>query len=258
MRDINDIDKSIEFIEFGIKILNTKEIKLFPFQTKILYKLLKEDKIIILKARQMGITNIFTLYALYKIINNDSYSACIVFSNHSVIKMWKKNLIEILREFGLTDISKPTDNKIILKNNSYIHMLSARSLDVKDVKSYDFTYVDECAFYPSLNDVRTEYYDALAYTSTPAVIHPQHFYSDIQNIPTSENLIISSTAGKVGSDFHKLWKANKNGLGDFYPIKLPWDINPTRDSSWLERQKTCMGKKMVNAELKCKFIKDKK
>ena len=33
MRDINDIDKSIEFIEFGIKILNTKEIKLFPFQS---------------------------------------------------------------------------------------------------------------------------------------------------------------------------------------------------------------------------------
>ena len=229
---MNEIINMTYFIELGLKHINSTqnpdEIKLYDYQHKLLRRLMSEDRMIILKARQIGITILFLLYALYKAHNNRGYVTYFVFLNNSQISYFRKILIEALNKMGITDNFGDNRNKIAFDNGSLVYLVDQMH---GDVGVANFVYVDEYASY--LSDFKYDKYE------------------------TIEKLVIASTAERSDTKFHKLWKENKNGLGAFYPVRLPYNVHPDRNADWLEKHQSFLVKKTIKSELKCKFIKDK-
>lgn len=81
-------------------------------------------------------------------------------------------------------------------------------------------------------------------------------------------ILISSPSG-VGTLFHKIWVASKDGedgdgkpypgkgQNNFYRIELPWTVHPERDQEWYEAQRAeilpAKGERGVGMELLCSF-----
>ena len=152
---MNQINNIVDFIESGLIMFSHKEnpdkIKLYNHQYKLLQRLETEDKMVILKARQVGITSLFLLHALYKAINNEGYVAYFMFSNNNQISNFRKNLIYILDRMGMSNDFGGNKNKITFKNGSVICMVDQTH---GDIGIANFAYVDECASY--LSDFKYE------------------------------------------------------------------------------------------------------
>lgn len=233
MRQFDDISIDV-FINNICKVKNNTGgcVKLYNFQSKILDKVEQNDKTIILKSRQMGISTIFYLYSLYKAFTNNNYNACILNVNRRCSIYANKILVNVLDDLGISydnisyDIHLPNGSKVIFGVNDELFEDYAKS-------GMDFIYLDEYAF-------AADYTMKRMYILSPFEI---------------KKIVMASTPGLVNKEFFEIWQDNKNGLGDFYPIKLTWKDHPGRDKKWGDEQKNILGTKAFKQECDSKFVK---
>ncbi|HPM21444.1 MAG TPA: terminase family protein, partial [Thermotogota bacterium] len=200
-----------------------------------LTKLRNNNRVIILKSRQLGISTLTAAYSLWYMIFNEYKSIYTVATKTKVAK----NLVDKVRlmHANLPSWLKPEcveDNKLNMKysNGSSISAGSSSS-DEGRSEAISVFLIDECGFVPNVDQLW-------------AAIQP--------TVSTGGTIIMLSTPNGVGNLFHRTWvdaEANKN---DFCGIELPWQVHPERDEKWRRQQDIELGARNAKQECDCSFL----
>lgn len=174
---------------------------------------------LILKARQLGISWLCCIYALWLCLFAPG-KLVLVFSRAESeaqemlrrIKVLYQRLPEWMREKLPT--MHPTKGLLEFSNGSVVHALAAGKDNGRGWTA-SLVILDEAAI----------------------LLWPDELYAALKpTIDGGGQLIVLSTARGVGNLFHRLWSNASDGLNEFRAIFLPWWIRPGRDADWYAKQ----------------------
>lgn len=209
--------------------------ELYGFQSDLLQKMKIDDRIIILKSRQMGISTLTAAYSLWYMIFHEYKTIYTVATKLKVAK----NLVDKVRIMHqyLPSWLKPEmieDNKLTLRyaNGSAI-TAGTSSSDEGRSEAVSLFIIDEMAFVPSISTL----------------------WSAIQpTLATGGRMILLSTPNGVGNLFHQIYSNAINGNNGFTPVELHWSLHPERDQIWRDKQERELGSRLAAQELDCSFL----
>jgi hypothetical protein len=189
---------------------------LWPAQLQVLETFQRERLIIILKARQLGISWLVCLYVLW---------LCLFHSGKTVIVFSKgqdeaDEMITRIR-FLFTNLQWPhlatltIDNASELgwSNGSRVESFAATKTAGRSLTA-SLLILDEFAFM---------LWGSKLYGSAKPTIND------------GGSMIILSTADAPGSTFYQHWQQAKKQISGFVHIFLPWSARPDRDSKWRDQ-----------------------
>lgn len=194
------------------------QLDLWPFQLLLLNDFITHNRIVILKARQLGFTTLTLVYMLWRF----------TFYPGSTIGLFSRGEIEAmdLLERLVKMYRKLPDwmhaDKVVVDNMHLFEVStgsSARALSTKKGESFTFKYLlfDEFDRFPDAKKL-------------------------MENVkPTADaagsQMIIGSIADKdVPKSPHKnIYTAAKKGDNDWFAIFMPWTARPGRDLAWYLR-----------------------
>jgi hypothetical protein len=190
--------------------------RLWPAQTRVMWQLMTMRLLIILKARQLGISWLCCAYALWLCVFAPG-KVVLCFSrgqgeaNELIrrIKALYDRLPEWMRE-TLPKLTKDNTEELEWKNGSRVHSLPATKSAGRSFTA-SLVIMDEAAFLMWAGAL----YTALKPT-----------------IDAGGQLIILSTANGLGNLFHLLWTRAVKKLNAFQTIFLPWWARPGRTQAW--------------------------
>lgn len=212
----------------------------YKFQIDLMKQLYDNDKNLIVKSRQMGITNTLVTYAtMYAIANKGS---SILFSCHSseTKKLVQRKLTKAIQ---LSRILSPNSDcaaygsTIALSNGSRINLINSYSdLEVRTCSSLiDLCIIDEAAF-------------------------SKNFFTLHKNLAPNVKTIITSTPTlpvpppcSSGQYFLEMRNKCLTGQLDYNLIELPYTEHPDRDNVWYNDIVNRFGAIHANAEYALKL-----
>lgn len=196
--------------------------KLWPEQKAILRTIASERLVIILKARQLGISWVVLAYALWEMMYRPIASVS-VFSRREEESKYLLGQERLRGMFNHLPAWMRTGHET--KENSYLKW----QLTTESVAR---------AFPTSAGD---------SYVSTLAIVDEADLAPDLNHLlgavkPTVDNggkLILLSRTNKKDpeSEFKSIYRAALTGENDWHQIFLPWSAHPGRDADWYRRQK---------------------
>jgi len=215
------------FVVAYVRIYNATDqawvrFELWPAQRSTLARMVEERMLVVLKARQLGISWLCLAYALWLLVFR-APSTVLLFS------LREAEAIELLKRLKGMHERLPTwmQAKSVLRENDTTFELSngsrALAFSTKGGRSYTGTLalVDEADFVPDLSS----------------------FLNGVKpTIDAGGKLFLVSTSDKKRpvSTFKNLFRAALQGVGDYRPIFLPWHSRPGRDAAWHLRTKAEM------------------
>lgn len=173
-------------------------------------KQLKETgkvRVIILKARQMGLSTYTTARVFWKSYFN-SYNKSVVMAHDSATSdalfSMSKNTIDNMPEEFRPKFRKSNAKEIIFEHNdSGYRLYTAGAPEAGRGTTPTIAHLSEVAFW--VHDVKI-----LA-----------GLFQGISQADGTE-VILESTANGVGNEFHRLWNGAVNGENEYLPIFVPW------------------------------------
>jgi hypothetical protein len=213
------------------------QFNLYPFQEKVLGILTKNDRNIILKSRQLGISTLVGGQALWLMLFHKDKNILVIATTQATAK----NLV--------TKVRVMYDNLpswLKLKNVEH-NRLSLRLVNGSQVK----------AIAASENAARSEAISLLILDEA-AFVEPNKidpiWASAQQTLATGGKCIMLSTPNGTGNLFHRTWAKAQEKENDFIPLRLPWDIHPERDQAWRDQQDEELGERLAAQECDCNFL----
>ncbi len=195
---------------------------LWKCQKKLSAKLLAGRWILVLKARQLGITWVVAAFVLWKMIYFRSYHSVVLTQGLDYAIEFCDDKIRYMydRLPGYYKFPLDKDTKKVISfgggHRSRIDAL-ASSKKAGRSKTANMLVWDEAAF--------------------------QQFFTDSHNAaePTLKNangqaVVISTSDGAKGG-FYKKCRAAMDGKGNYEFVFFPWWANPNRDEAWYEKEK---------------------
>lgn len=197
----------------------TVRFRLWPAQVQTMWQLMLHRLIVILKARQLGISWLCCGYALWLCLFRPGRSV-LCFSkgqqeaNELIrrIRVLYDRLPDWLRS-QLPALTRPLTSELEWANGSRIVSLPATENAGRSFTA-SLVLMDEAAF----SQWAGKLYTALKPT-----------------IDAGGQLIVFSTANGADPFFQPLWEKATAGVGGFTPIFLPWHVRPGRDAAWYAR-----------------------
>ncbi len=212
------------------------QFNLYPFQEKVLTLLNKNDRNIILKSRQLGISTLSAGISLWMMIFQKDKSILVVATKQDTaknlvtkVKFMYDNLPSWL-QIGFVEKNKLA---LRLKNGSQIKAVSAAS-DAGRSEAISLLIIDEAAF---IEENRIE----------------DIWGSSQQTLSTGGRAIVLSTPNGTGNFFHRMWVKAQSNQNGFIPIRLPWTVHPERNQAWRDQQDAELGGRMAAQECDCDF-----
>ena len=212
------------------------QFNLYPFQEGTLKLLQKNDRSIILKSRQLGISTLSAGISLWMMLFQKDKSILVVATKQDTAK----NLITKVKFMydnlpSWLQIGFVENNKLALKlkNGSQAKAVSAAS-DAGRSEAISLLIIDEAAF---IEQNRIE----------------EIWGASQQTLSTGGKAIILSTPNGTGNFFHKMWVKGEEGLNGFNCIRLPWTVHPERNQTWRNQQEDELGQRMAAQECDCDF-----
>ena len=212
------------------------QFNLYPFQEGTLKLLQNNDRSIILKSRQLGISTLSAGISLWMMVFQKDKAILVVATKQDTaknlvtkVKFMYDNLPSWL-QIGFTENNKLA---LRLKNGSQIKAVSAAS-DAGRSEAISLLIVDEAAF---IEENRIE----------------DIWGSSQQTLSTGGKAIVLSTPNGTGNFFHRMWVKAEEGANGFTPIRLPWTVHPERNESWRAQQNDELGIRMAAQECDCDF-----
>ena len=190
--------------------------RLWPAQVQTMWQLMLHRLVIILKARQLGISWLCCGYALWLCLFRPG-RAVLCFSkgqgeaNELIrrIKTLYDRLPDWLRA-QLPALTRPLTSELEWANGSRIQSLPATQNAGRSFTA-SLVLMDEAAF---------SQWAATLYTALKPTID------------AGGQLIVFSTANGADPFFQPLWDKAEKGIGGFKAIFLPWHARPGRDAVW--------------------------
>jgi len=212
------------------------KFNLFPFQEGTLKLLQNNDRSIILKSRQLGISTLSAGMALWQMIFQKDTNVLVIATKQDTaknlvtkVKFMYENLPSWLK-LGFEENNKLA---LRLKNGSQVKAVSAAS-DAGRSEAISLLIIDEAAF---IEQNRIE----------------EIWGASQQTLSTGGKAIILSTPNGTGNFFHRMWVKGEEGLNGFTPIRLPWTVHPERNQAWRDQQEDELGPRMAAQECDCDF-----
>ena len=212
------------------------KFNLYPFQEGVLNLLNKNERNIILKSRQLGISTLSAGMALYQMIFQKDTNVLVIATKQDTaknlvtkVKFMYENLPSWLK-LGFEENNKLA---LRLKNGSQIKAVSAAG-DAGRSEAISLLIIDEAAF---IEQNRIE----------------EIWASSQQTLSTGGKAVILSTPNGTGNFFHKMWVKGEEGINGFTCIRLPWTVHPERDQVWRNQQEDELGPRMAAQECDCDF-----
>jgi len=212
------------------------QFNLYPFQEGTLKLLQKNDRSIILKSRQLGISTLSAGISLWMMVFQKDKSILVVATKQDTAK----NLVTKVKfmydqlpswlQIGFTENNKLA---LRLKNGSQVKAVSAAG-DAGRSEAISLLIIDEAAF------IETNKIDEI-------------WGSSQQTLSTGGRAIVLSTPNGTGNFFHKMWTKAEEGTNGFVPIKLHWSVHPERNQEWRDKQDDELGLRMAAQECDCDF-----
>jgi hypothetical protein len=193
--------------------------KLWPAQLRAIELVHKNDKIIVLKARQLGITWLMIAYALWMMIFKPG-SMILLFSKtgddarelmRRLTGMW-----QLLPEWLKVPATKELEQQLLLTNGS-------RGKSFKTTKhsgrsfTASFVLIDEAAFIPFLSDL----------------LNAAEATADAGG---KLSVISTNDKEKPNNGFADLYKRSREGVSDYKNAFIPWYSRPSRTQEWYEHK----------------------
>lgn len=212
---------------------------LYKFQEKVLFLLHKNDRIVILKSRQLGITTLCAGYALWLMVFRQDQSILAVAPDRDKavnildkIQFAYDNLPKWLLEMTGAKHDENNKTKLSLKNGSKAEAVSGAAKSARG-KTANVLVLDEAAFIEDAHEL---------------------WASAQQTLSTGGKGIVLSTPNSFDPFFQPLWQKAESQENSFIPIKLPWFVHPNRDKVWREAQETELGKRLAAQECDAEFL----
>jgi hypothetical protein len=218
----------VDFATEQIKIIPKDVTKGFiPFKLndaqKIIIEKIEEQRartgrvrVIILKARQQGISTLITARVFWKSYFNALNSSVVMAhdgpTSDALFAMSGKVIDNMAPEFKPT-LKKSNAKEIHFEhNNSGYRLFTAGSPESGRGTTPTIAHLSEVAFWP----------------------HDQKILAGLfQGIPGVDGteVILESTANGIGNEFHRIWLEAQDGKSDYIPIFIPWFLTSeyTRD-----------------------------
>ena len=195
--------------------------RLWPAQVRVVWMLMLERLVIILKARQLGISWLCCAYVLWRCLFQPG-QVILLFSKGQDeadellrrVKVLYERLPEWLLRATPPLAKDPTTSLIVWVNGSRVRSLPATRSAGRSFTA-SVVVLDEAAF--------------LAWAD-------QLFTALKPTIDAGGQLIILSTANGIGNLFHRLWIRAVAGLNGFKTIFLAWWCRPGRTLEWYHAQ----------------------
>lgn len=196
--------------------------RLWPAQAETLRRMGDERLLVMLKARQLGISWLCLAYALWLLI----YHAPATVLLFSLREAEAVELLERLRQMYTRLPQWMQARRVLRQRGTLLHLSNgsrALAFSTKAGRSYTGTLalVDEADFVPDLGQ----------------------FLNGVKpTIDAGGKLFLVSTSDKRRpiSTFKNLFRAAMQGVGDYRPLFLPWYARPGRDAAWHARTKAEM------------------
>lgn len=217
----------VYFVREYVKIYNATEqswmgFDLWSAQAQTLDRLVDDRMLVMLKARQLGMSWLCLAYALWVLIFRGPSTVLLFSLREAEAVELLGRLKEMHRRLPwwmqARSVERENDTVLVLSNGS-----RALAFSTKGGRSYTGTLVlvDEADFIPDLST----------------------FLNGVKpTIDAGGKLFLVSTSDKRRpvSTFKNLFRAAMQGIGDYRAVFLPWHARPGRDAGWYERTKAEM------------------
>ena len=207
---------------------------LYPYQETTLQDFLENDRAIILKSRQLGISTLIAAYSLWLILFHSDKNVLVVAIDQNTSKnlVTKVNvMLENLPSWLRVNTTEKNKLSIRLTNGSQIKAVASTGTSGRS-EALSLVIIDEAAFVDGAEEL---------------------WASLQQTLSTGGRGIILSTPNGTGNFFHKLWMKAEAGENKFKTIRLPWQVHPERDQAWRDRQDNELGLRLAAQECDCDF-----
>lgn len=247
-----------EYVRIQHPVRGLIPFRTFYYQDDLIQDYLQHRFNVILKSRQIGISEVTASYAAWLMLFHRNKNILVMATKadtaKNIIKKVKVALKKLPPFLQISEII--TDNRlsIELANGSQIKAIASAD-DAGRSEALSLLIIDEAAFVKNLEDLWTGL---------------------IPTVSAGGNIIVLSTPNGTGNLFHKLYVDAENGLNEFHHTKLMWWVHPDRieglednperpsphkefpyfkTSPWYraEIKKTNMSPRQVAQELECNF-----
>lgn len=211
------------YCEKALKI-RTKKAQIVPFRLNnaqtLLNNVIKKQmselgrvRIIILKARQQGLSTAVGGYLYHKVSQAEAKKAIVVTHKSdsttalfNMTKRYHENVPEIIKP----STSYSSKKELVFDKLDSSYMVATAGGDgIARGETITHAHLSELAFWKE---------------STAA----ENLHGLLESIPETDDtaVFIESTANGVTGPFYKMWQAAVNGESDYYPLFIPWFLDP--------------------------------
>ncbi len=210
-----------ECVKIRDPILGIIPIVKWPHLHQLLDLIETNDRIIILKARQIGITWLICAIALWYVLFQNSANV-LMFSRRETEAVNMKNRVFFMYEQLPEWLKVP-----IGKNNDELLEFPLMGSQIQSFPSTEGGARSDAATLVILDEWAFQRYDETNFTAI---------------LPTVEHgkLVGLSTANGKNNAFYRIWSEAKKKLNSFIPIFIPYTVRPGRDEAWHKQQEADM------------------
>lgn len=222
---------------------------LFEYQEKLLSNYLRNRFNVILKARQLGISEITAAYAAWMMIFHRDKSILVIATKmetaKNMVRKVKTTMENVPEWLMISPIDIDNKLSIELRNKSTIKAV-ASSGDAGRSEALSLLIVDEAAFIDNMEELWTGL---------------------LPTVQAGGRVIMLSTPNGVGNVFHKVYSEAEIGANDFKSTRIMWWEHPERNygleddlenpgfktSEWFRKETRNMTEREIAQELCCNF-----
>jgi hypothetical protein len=210
--------------------------KTYKFQEECVSDFNKHRFNIILKSRQLGLSTVTAMYAVWMALFHREKNILIIATKQAVaqniVKKVKTAIASLPSWLILPKIKTSTKTWVEFDNGSSIKSIPT-SEDAGRSEALSLLIIDEAAWIRNFAELWTGLYPTLS---------------------TGGRAIILSTPNGLGGQYFDLYSGAEQKKNVFNPIKLMWDVHPERDQAWFDNETINMSTKQVAQELLCDFV----
>jgi hypothetical protein len=212
------------------------KFNLWPEQKRALQKIIEKQFIIILKARQLGLTWLVLVWTLWMMLKTKGFLAIAISKRDDPDAIELSNRIQLIIRYlpkwlirerttatrnwnGLT--YEANDHEITIyrpDGEASRFMTLPASPDTAHSFTANVVILDEWALHPFGEAIWTGAYPTM-------------------NRAGYSGKVIGLSTGRRNTLFEKIWNLAKAGMVNFYAIFLNWRSDPRRDDKWYEQTK---------------------
>ena len=223
------------FASIAHPIRGSIPFKTFDYQTDLLEDFQDYRFNIVLKARQIGISEICAAYIAWMMLFHKEKNILVLATKLATATNLVKKVKRIIKNLPdwvrISSIIIDNRTSFELSNGSQIKA-SSTSIDAGRSEALSLLVIDEAAHVEGLAELWTALYPTLS---------------------TGGRCIALSTPKGVGNWFHKTYVDAIQQLSDFHAVKLTWNVHPERDIEWFEKETKNMSRRQIAQELECEF-----